>query len=134
MHAAPGVRAAAECVNAHVEWAPLGRLGGSELLRACAFLLGQPGHRMAACAVFRKLSVRKQLKEVPAAALLCVRACPAPHRGCMRRVIPQHARLRESRGIGRPQLTLGIYAAQKEACMSVHKRTGASLEESGSAA
>lgn len=54
----------AECVSAYVEWAPLGRLGSSGLLPACAFLLGQTHHRMAACGALRKLSGRKQLKEV----------------------------------------------------------------------
>lgn len=52
----------AEAVHAYVEWAPLGRIGGSGLLSACAYLLTVASHRMEACGVLRQISVRKQLQ------------------------------------------------------------------------
>ena len=54
----------AECVNAYVEWTPLGRLAASGLLRACAYLLMLPAHRLGACAVLRQVSARKQAQQV----------------------------------------------------------------------
>lgn len=64
----------AECVNAYVEWTPLGRLAASGLLRACAYLLMLPAHRLGACAVLRQVSERKQAQQVRAGALACLRA------------------------------------------------------------
>jgi hypothetical protein len=52
----------AEAVQAYVEWVPLGRLGPSGLLGACAYLLTVPEQRMGACGVLRQISVRKQLQ------------------------------------------------------------------------
>jgi hypothetical protein len=71
-------------VSAYVDWAPLGRLGASGLLPACAFLLGQPHHRMGACGALRKLSARKQLKEVSDSSP-CIR-CPRNF-SCLQNVI-----------------------------------------------
>lgn len=52
----------AEAVQAYVEWAPLGRVGASGLLSACAYFLSVPSHRMGACGMLRQVSTRKQLQ------------------------------------------------------------------------
>ncbi|BDA43725.1 Exportin-5 [Coccomyxa sp. Obi] len=57
------VTAALEAVQAYVEWAPLGRVGASGLLSACAYFLSVPSHRMGACGMLRQVSARKQLQE-----------------------------------------------------------------------
>jgi hypothetical protein len=52
----------AEAVQAYLEWAPLGRVGASGLLNACAYLLTVPTHRMGACGMLRQVSARRQLQ------------------------------------------------------------------------
>ncbi len=52
----------AEAVQAYLEWAPLGRVGASGLLSACAYLLTVPSHRMGSCGMLRQVSQRRQLQ------------------------------------------------------------------------
>jgi hypothetical protein len=47
-------------VEAHVLWAPLGRLVSAGILEACAYLMTTLDFRMAACDILRAISGRKQ--------------------------------------------------------------------------